>query len=69
MLSKPTILTARLMLEQETKGAWRYRELDENGNPLSVNVSNVGTIYLRKRALKTPPSLIVITIADDGQGQ
>jgi hypothetical protein len=50
------------MLEQETKGAWRYREVDEGGNFLAVGAASIGVVYLRKSAVKEPPGAITLTI-------
>lgn len=50
-------------LERETKGAFMYREVDsETEEPLEMRDAQIGTIYLRKSALKghkTPQAIRV----------
>lgn len=49
-------LTANFILDRETKGAFRYNEVDQQGNPIT---ELSGAIYLRKSALggKAPKAI------------
>lgn len=52
--------------ERETKGAVRYREVDNNGFPLTFeNGARTGTLYLRKDVLgfKDAPLNLTVTVA------
>jgi hypothetical protein len=39
-----------MVLERETKGAYRYAEVDDAGNPVEAVWSKLGTQYIRKTA-------------------
>ena len=45
--------TIQMQLETITKGAVRYREIDNQGNPLRTNDQGamLATVYIRKEAL------------------
>jgi hypothetical protein len=45
-------LEIRLKLEKETKGALRYQEVDEKGEPIEQASAKVGTLYLRKSSIE-----------------
>lgn len=45
-----TTLTFRL--DKETKGAVRYCEVDEQGNPVQIIDGTIGAIYIRKDKLE-----------------
>lgn len=59
--------TLNFRIERETKGAVRYYEVDENGNALDQTQYVVGSLYIRKTALKgaVPQELTVTIIARD----
>jgi hypothetical protein len=63
MARKPTLVTARLAFEKETKGAWRYHETDAHGNFLPIPDGKVGVVYLRKSVMKKPAAAITVTVA------
>jgi hypothetical protein len=50
------------MLEQETKGAWRYREMDDAGAPLPVESASMGVVYVRKSRMRAAPPVIEVTV-------
>lgn len=59
-------LTARFRLQKDTKGTFKYEEIDERGNPSVMPVS--GTVYIRKAMLAAfhwdkAPSEITATFA------
>lgn len=56
-------------IERETKGAVRYNEVDDDGNPISFDEGAViGTIYLRKSQLGgTVPEKLSVTIVTSGK--
>jgi hypothetical protein len=58
----PTIVKMRL--ERETKGALRYQEVDEAGQPVEQVWAKVGTMYLRKTAFErgAAPQSITVTV-------
>jgi hypothetical protein len=39
-------------LEKETKGALRYQEVDEKGEPIEQAWAKIGTLYIRKSAFE-----------------
>lgn len=47
--------TINMLLERETKGAVRYQEVDTEGKEVPMDQAQIGTLYIRKRALETPP--------------
>ena len=52
-------------LEGETKGAFMYRDVDAaSGEPLDMRDSQIGTLYLRKNALRKGmrPQTIHVTV-------
>lgn len=58
-----TEITVLLKKVKETKGAYRYEEIDDNGNKRPFGDTAVGTIYIRKSALTTgEPNVIELTI-------
>lgn len=43
------MIVVKFKLERETTGAFRYQEVDDNGNPLQLTGGAlIGTLYLRK---------------------
>jgi hypothetical protein len=60
------LIEAKFKLEQETKGAVRYREVDEKGEPEYMS-AKIGSLYLRKTAFERgavyPQSLRIIVEA------
>lgn len=55
-------LVVKFLLDQETKGALRYKEVDDNGTPREITEgAKIGTLYIRKTAIpgKQPPALSV----------
>jgi hypothetical protein len=59
-----TTKTTLFITERETKGAIRFQETKENGEPLEIGSGAlIGTLYLRKSELPTPfPTAIEVTI-------
>lgn len=55
-------LEATFSLERETKGAVRYQEQDEEDNP------KIGTLYIKKSALRGERPKIVHVQITDGNG-
>lgn len=56
--------TLRFTIEKETKGAVRYKEVDESGN--DAFAPEIGTLYVRKSAM--PGGLVrnlTVTIAGE----
>ncbi len=43
-------MQVRFKLEKETKGALRYQEVDERGEPIEQAWAKIGTLYIRKSA-------------------
>jgi hypothetical protein len=58
------MITARFKLEKETKGAVRYQEVDDKGEPVEQIWAAIGSLYLRKtsfgRGATYPATLKVI---------
>ena len=51
-------LKITLTLERETKGTYRYKEDEVEGQPPAI-----GTLYLRKYATgKTPPKKVIVMV-------
>jgi hypothetical protein len=46
------MITAKLMFERETKGTFRYQEIDNAGEPVDFGQGKIGTLYLRKSAIE-----------------
>ena len=62
-------MTLLFTQERETKGAVRYQEVNEAGEVENLREYAIGTLYLRKSALKEPwPKALRITI-DFVEGQ
>jgi hypothetical protein len=49
--TKP-VVTAKFLLERETKGALRYQEVDDKDQPLETVWAKIGTLYIRKTAFE-----------------
>jgi hypothetical protein len=47
--AKPA-MEIRFKLEEETKGALRYHEIDEKGQVIEQTRAKIGTLYVRKSA-------------------
>lgn len=61
------MISVRLVLEHKTKGALRYREVDDAGQILAIGVAKIGTIYVRKSALNgAEPEQITAVIRQHG---
>ena len=58
---------ALFSLERETKGSFRFQEIDNAlGNVLQPGAFKIGTLYLRKSALDgAAPRRIVVTVEED----
>jgi len=57
------MITAKFMLERETKGALRYQEIDGAGEPLKYDEIKMGNIYIRKSALNgEKPQFLEVTV-------
>jgi hypothetical protein len=58
-------LNLTFLLERETKGAFRYQEVDSNGRPLDLADATVGVLYVRKAALgAAKPKSLTVTIGN-----
>ena len=58
------LIEARFKLEQETKGAVRYQEVGEKGEPEQMS-PKIGSLYIRKTAFKRGtsfPQILDVTI-------
>lgn len=63
----PMLISVRLVLEHKTKGALRYREVDDIGQVLPIVDAKIGALYVRKSALNgAEPKLIIARISDVG---
>lgn len=54
-----------MVLERETKGAYRYMEVDGSGNPVEQVWAKLGTQYIRKTSFPqgTPaPRKLTVTV-------
>jgi hypothetical protein len=59
--------TCHFKLEKETKGAIRYMQVDEQGNPHGVDAgAQLGSVYIRKSAFKdgAAPAKITMVITE-----
>ena len=54
--------TIKFKLKEETKGAWRYVEIDDKGNEIPLIDAVIGTLYLRKKATPERKETIEIVI-------
>jgi hypothetical protein len=45
-------LEVNFKFEKETKGAIRYQEVDEKGEPIEQAWAKIGSLYLRKSAFE-----------------
>ena len=45
-------MQVRFKLEKETKGALRYQEVDDKGEPIEQAWAKIGTFYIRKSAFE-----------------
>ena len=58
------LIEARFRLEKETKGAVRYQEVDEKGEPELMS-AKIGSLYIRKTAFERGtsfPQILHVTI-------
>jgi hypothetical protein len=58
------LIQARFKLEKETKGALRYQEMDEKGDPEHMR-EKIGSLYIRKTAFERVasfPQFLHVTI-------
>jgi len=62
-MQKPMVVLFKI--ERETKGAIRYEEIGEDGEPIGQAWAKVGTLYVRKSAFErgvSPPERLKVTI-------
>lgn len=57
-------IVARFAFYNETPGTWRFAELGDDGMQADKEAAKIGSIYIRKSALKTRPDTITITIVE-----
>lgn len=50
-MTKGKAITLTFKFDRETKGAVRYQELNEKGEPVNGDDAYVGTLYFRKAKL------------------
>ena len=55
-------LTATFVHETSTKGAHRYQEVDDKGQPLEMSEAKIGTLYIRKLQMPTAAQKLTVTI-------
>jgi hypothetical protein len=58
------LIEAKFKFEQETKGAVRYQEVDDKGDP-EYTRAKIGSLYLRKTAFEpgaTYPQTVRVTV-------
>lgn len=60
-----TTKTFTMKFKSETPGAWRYQELDNNGNELALSDAFTGTMYIRKKAMPKKIETMKITVEYD----
>lgn len=62
--SKSSETRVRFQLENVTKGAYRYQEIDNAGKILELNSgAKIGWLYIRKATLPgVPPNQIIVTL-------
>ena len=60
-------IRVKLALGRETKGAVRFEEVDDNGNPIDIPRAKIGTIYIRKTTIKPPYPTRITVIITEGQ--
>lgn len=64
------LIRKQFVLEKETPGAVRYRELDKDRKPIDdfkVGDAVVGVLYIRKNSLNGQiPPLVTVTIEEGG---
>ena len=61
-------LEVAFKLEKETKGALRYAEVDEKGEPIEQAWAKIGSLYLRKSAFERGaefPKTLRVTVETD----
>ena len=61
-------MQVRFKLEKETKGALRYQEVDDKGEPIEQAWSKIGTFYIRKSAFEHGqafPQTLRVTVSYD----
>ncbi len=54
----------QFVFEAETKGAFRFSEVNGNGEKVTMESATIGTIYLRKSAIgtKLPDESLSVTL-------
>lgn len=57
-----------MVLEKETKGAYRYMEVDADGKPVDQVWAKLGTQYIRKTAFErdNAPRKLTVTVEVTG---
>jgi hypothetical protein len=61
-------MQVRFKLEKETKGALRYQEIDDKGEPIEQAWAKIGTFYIRKSAFdrgQAFPQTLRVTVSYD----
>ena len=61
-------MQVRFKLEKETKGALRYQEVDDKGEPIEQAWAKIGTFYIRKSAFERGqpfPQTLRVTVSYD----
>lgn len=57
------VISVKLQFERETKGAVRFQEVDDAGNPKDIAAGAViGTLYLRKSGINGIPKGLTVNI-------
>ena len=54
-MAKATKIEVTFQLDESTKNAHRYKELDDKGAVLPTNQSKIGTLYVRKSVIGDNP--------------
>ena len=58
--------TIYMVQERETKGTFRYAEVDTNGDLVDQDKVKIGTLYLKKQGITgTAPERLIVTIEGD----
>jgi hypothetical protein len=65
------LIEARFKLEQQTKGAVRYQEVNVKGAP-EIMSAKIGSLYIRKTAFNRDssfPKILRVTIEDEATSE
>lgn len=57
-------MQVKMKLDRTTPGALLYREIGDKGQPLDMQDSAIGSLYIRKHSElgKTTPAQIIVTV-------